>query len=103
MPSKTINAGETKRVSIFQVWNREHSAWAAFPYQVDRVEHLDLPYRGAAWIRQVTVVIADGESTQSWREAQTAIKTTGKTQASVTFKPAEAGETEGWMSSYAGC
>lgn len=41
-----------------------------FTYQVDRVKHLDFSYRGAAGVRQVTVIIADGKGTQSWRHKQ---------------------------------
>lgn len=38
-----------------------------FTYQVDRVKHLNFPYRSTAWVCQVTVIIADGKGTQSWR------------------------------------
>lgn len=37
----------------------------AFTYQVDCVKHLDFAYSSTARVGQVTIVIADGQRTQS--------------------------------------
>lgn len=37
---------------------------ASVTYQVDCVKHLDFSYCSAAWVGQITIVIADGQGTQ---------------------------------------
>lgn len=38
---------------------------AVFTHQVDCVKHLNFTYRGAAWVRQIAIVVADGKRAQS--------------------------------------
>ena len=42
-------------------------------YQIDCVKHLNLSYRSTAWVGKITVVVADGQGAQSWRNISTDI------------------------------
>lgn len=49
---------------------KERFTASVFTYQVNRVKHLNFSYRGTAGVRQITVVIADGQSAQSCRDTK---------------------------------
>lgn len=57
------------------MWKIQGWTVVVFTHQVDCVKHLNLSYRGAAWVRQITIVVADGKSAQSCgAETQTEVK-----------------------------